>query len=164
MRCRNSNVCWAAACTCRKIGRTTRCAEKKLCPRRRAVSHETADRLGTDRSGFGQRSLRSGLDIRRVLRSRRQVPRWSGATPTDVRGRSSRELPRLGAETSNPAFGAEKEQKRRWSQEVSAVGASPSFLRGPKLGEILSGVPGAVVAAVSHQGTRQGHGGWGGTT
>jgi len=32
MRRRDSNVCWAAACTCRKIGPTTRCAEKNYIP------------------------------------------------------------------------------------------------------------------------------------
>ena len=32
MRHRDSNVCWAAACSCRKIGRTTHCAEKNYVP------------------------------------------------------------------------------------------------------------------------------------
>src|SRR5208282_5975844 len=161
MRRRTSNVCWAAASICRKIGRTTRCAETKLRPRGSAVSHEAADRPGTHRSGLGQRRSCGGLDVRRVLRPRWQVSRRPGAKAADVRGRSSRELPRLGSEAPNPAFWAEKEQETRSSQKVPAAGRSPSFLRSAELGQILSRVSGAFVAAVSHQGYGQGSRGLG---
>ena len=89
--------------------------QKKLRPRRGGISHEAADRPGTRRPGFGQWSSRSSLDIRRVLRSRWQVPRRPGAAAADLRGRGSRKLPRLGTETPHPAFRAEKTQKSRWS-------------------------------------------------
>ena len=161
MRHRDSNVCWAAACTFRKIGRMIRRAEKKLRSRRGAVSHEAADRPGTHRPGFGQRSSRGGLDVRRAVRSRWQVSRRPGATTADVRGRDSHGFPRLGAEAPDSAFWAEKEQETGPRQRVSAVGPSPSFLRSPQFGDVLSAVSRAVVAAIPHQGHGQGAGGLG---
>ena len=59
---------------------------------------------------------------------------------TDVRGRNSRGLSRLGAEARNPAFRAEKEQETGSRQTVSTPGASPSFLRSSPLGNVLSRV------------------------
>src|SRR3990172_2142074 len=56
---------------------------KKLRARRGGVSHQTADRRGTDRPGFGQRRTRGGLDVRRTVRSRRQVSGRFGRAPGD---------------------------------------------------------------------------------
>src|SRR5208282_1953300 len=161
MRRRTSNVCWVAAYTCRKIGRTTQRAEKKLRSRGGAVSCETADWLGTHRPRFGQWSSCGGLDVRRVVRPRRQVSRRPRATAAGVRGRSPQRLPRLGAKAPGSAFAAEKQQKTRALQTVSAAGAAPPRVRSAELGNLFSGVSRAVVATLPHQGQRQRAGGLG---
>ena len=101
---------------------------KKLHSRRGRVSHETTTWLTTHRSRFGQWNSCGGLDLRRVLRPRQQVPGWLGTTAADIRRRGSRKLSWLGAEAANSAYWSEKEQETRPCQAVSAFGPSPSFL------------------------------------
>ena len=48
---------------------------KKLTCRRNRVPHEATDRVGPDRSRSVQRRMRVGLDVRRVVRPRREVSR-----------------------------------------------------------------------------------------
>src|SRR3990167_2636023 len=153
--------CWIARCTCRRSGPTTPRAEKNVCPRRRRVPHQAADRTRANRSRVVQRHSRVGLDVRRVVRSRRQVPRRLGIAQASLRGRDPLRLSWLAAKAEGAAKGSETFGKRRSPQEVSPPGVWPAVLRSPQLADVIACLSRAVVATVPHQRYEQRAGGVG---
>ena len=86
---------------------------KNACARGNRVPHQTANCRGVDRPRCGQRRACLGLDLRRVVRSRRQVPRRAGIAWAGVRGRDSRRLPRLDPKPQSAAPRAENKGRGR---------------------------------------------------
>ena len=144
--------CWIARCICQRIGPTIRRAEKNLRPRRNRVSHQAADRVGADQPRSVQWCLRSGLDVRRTVRSRRQISRCLGRTPADLCSRDSRGLSRLGAKAKSAV---RRSKKYRTSERISSFGRRLPFQRGSQSRPALTGVSQPVLAAISNQGYRQ---------
>jgi len=87
--------------------RMTLRAEKNIRPRRDRVLHKTAACGGDGRPGAWQWCSRVGLEVRRVVRPRRQVPGCHRRAPAGVRWRpvlvfSARRLSRLDPEAESP--------------------------------------------------------------
>ena len=86
---------------------------KKLLTRGNRVPNQAGDRAGPDRSRFVQRRARIGLDVRRVIRSRREVPPWLTVASASVCWRDTRRLSWLGATAQGAAKCPEKLAKTR---------------------------------------------------
>ena len=77
MRLPAFSACWAVECTCRRVGERRGTSETEPHPRGGTVPHETADRVGTDRSRVGEWDCGGSVDMRRILRPQQRVP-WMG--------------------------------------------------------------------------------------
>lgn len=71
---RDSKLSWTVNFISPKNGPTIRFAEKKLHPRRDSVCNEATNCFGIDRSSVGKWYPRIGLDVRRILWARQQIP------------------------------------------------------------------------------------------
>jgi len=127
---------------------------KNIRARRDRVPHQAADRSGAGRSRAGQRDLRVGLDVRRVLWPRQQVSRRARSMRPGVCGRDPQRLSRLGAKTDRLANRPEKVGKTRAKKALSTRGSTPAVLRSPQLVEVPARLPRTVVAAIPDQGRR----------
>ena len=126
-------------------------AEKKLRTRRSGVPHQATDRDGPDRARFVQRHSRFGLDVRRVVRSQRQVSRWLGVASASIRRRDTNRFSWLGAKAGSVTKRPEKADKTWACEEISTFSSSSAFQRSPQLSDLLARLPRAIMATVSHQ-------------
>ena len=86
------------------------------------VPNQAGDRAGPDRSRFVQRRARIGLDVRRVIRSRREVPPWLTVASASVCWRDTRRLSWLGATAQGAAKCPEKLAKTRPPKKCPRLG------------------------------------------